>query len=205
MEIVIRILVLNFVWFCVSLSISAQERNTITSCIKIKNITVAPDIDIHTGGLEWQLELEQLGILIKALLRDSCTEVWMYSRIHKRSIRMMESNFKHFLDTEIAVSKFIDENEFVKFATKLPEVNTTSEQTILYRYSYSRFAGTPIKKSLLISKVLKNLQNDKKFNIIVLSTELGPAQELSIIKWIQYNRCLKFRIKNTLKKSFIEH
>ena len=29
----------------------------------------------------------------------------------------------------------IDENEFVKFATKLPEVNTTSEQTILYRYS----------------------------------------------------------------------
>ena len=135
---ILNLVSLNFALFCVQL-VSSYEGKEIDSCIKMKNITIVPNIRIQ-GDDAIQLHepyLDQLCLLIKSLLRDECTDVWMYSRFEKRSIRMSESNFQHFLETELAMSNFIDENEFLEFTSKLPKATRLVEQTLVYIYFYS--------------------------------------------------------------------
>ena len=152
MEIVIKILVLNFALVCFAPKISAHQRGNTMNCIKFKKVTIVTNIPKTVVYHFKSPKLKQQGVLIKLLLRDSCTEVWMYSRNHKYSIRMMESNVQHFLDTENAFYNFMDENEFIEFASKLPEVKKPFEQTLLYMYWYSAGSHKEIGRMSLVSR-----------------------------------------------------
>ena len=161
----------------------------INSCIGTKNITIFPNIEIESDSY-YQPNLKQIGFLIKILLRESCMDVWMYSRTHKRSIQLMESNFQHLLDTDIAAYRRMDENELIEFTSNLPKAIGITKQSILYinHFFVEYTQGIYITQNVtLISKEFESLQKDKKYNIIVLCDNIKTVLEIGKT-WLPKNR-----------------
>ena len=136
--------------------------------MKIKNISIVPNILIHSRVPDsFQPLMYEFRLLINSLLRDPCTEVWVYSRIRKRFLQMIGSNAQNFFDTEIAAYDFLEDYEFLEFSLKLPEVNGITEQTLLYIYAYYEI-GFSVRQTPLISKELQYLQNSKRYYVIAV-------------------------------------
>ena len=194
---ILDLVLLIFILFYAPVSISSSKGKEIDSCIKIKNITVFSNIRIKAVNDDTQQQyrnepqLDQFSLSIKSLLRLRCTLVWVYSPKQKRSIRMSESNWQRFLDTELAMSNFVDENEFLEFTSKIPEVNGMVDQTFLYVYfhTYHLPMGEEHHKLKIISKELEHLQNSKKVNVIVM-VDHPKFFLLDSKRWLPIHRAL---------------
>ena len=161
------VLQLVFAWVLASLG---RERNAMTSCIKKRTIYIVPDIEIRNRHSSLQPRLSKLSLLMKALVRDPCINLWTYSVIQRQFIRMTELNIQHLLDTEIAVYSGLEgHSEWRDFVLKIPTSNETIEQVIVYIDFYLRSINQKNRERSLVLKDLIYLQNIKKLKVIVLS------------------------------------
>ena len=119
-----------------------NERNDF--CLKKKNVTFILDIVLHYGDTS---SLDTLfSPLMKVLLRDSCTQVWMYSHFKKRLIQLEEENLIARLSME-EFTKIFDVNEFMEVTlANSPEGSGTKEQNIIYVYNREISTESNVKK-----------------------------------------------------------
>ena len=89
------------------------------------------EFDFYTIG-KLKDRRAQKYILDESVTKRTMYDLWFYSPIKKRSIQIKESNLEHLLVTEIALFNEIDSNEFLEFVSELPEVDSITDQTILY-------------------------------------------------------------------------
>ena len=142
-------------------------------CVKRKNITVIPHIDIYQewhGRDDWIIpkvknQGMQLRYFVKALLESSCFEVWFYSPIQNSCIRQTEENYVQFLETEWMAMTSTDDNNILNLLSNIPNSNDDMEQTLLF-FSYYLYPKEEITNKSTIADKLKDKQD--KYNIILI-------------------------------------
>ena len=207
---------LTLTFFSIYVGILGVSGRQKTSCLRTYNVTIILNRVgfVKASGMSGveldedsnHFDLTAICPLASMLLRDPCIEVWMYSMLKRRSVQLNEESLIMDLTTENVAMKEIEINDFLEFISKLPPSTKTVEQSVIlkiyrdtFSYMYSYEDNNDSRKKL---DALRNLQNQKHYNIIVQNGDVSGENRffLYFLKfWLPKHRLLKQRSRKENK------
>uniref|UniRef100_A0A7M5UAS8 Cnidarian restricted protein n=1 Tax=Clytia hemisphaerica TaxID=252671 RepID=A0A7M5UAS8_9CNID len=198
-------------------------------CLRIKNVTIIMTVapldskmtSEYTGQTIIENIEEEFYLLVKALLREKCTLIWVYSKTHNSLRRITDRNYQSlfaydFMDvTGLEMQgTFNDPVQLSNLLDNLPESNDKVEQILLYSnqddiplqsfpFYVCRTFPTNGGIEKHVSDELEHLQKRKKTKIIVLcisfpTCNLQPHYPLCALskKWLRKDNIVEVNMKS---------
>eukprot|EP00111_Clytia_hemisphaerica_P020358 TCONS_00059972-protein len=85
-------------WLCLSINlITSEARRSAPVCAKSKDLLIVFNTNTNIGYYNPTWIVQQLEALVTSLLKDKCTEVWIYHNLRRQAIHINEENWRHFM------------------------------------------------------------------------------------------------------------